>query len=256
MPANDLITLSLEGDIPLARYGEAVTKFDALIQSLTKDVAPSTRIRWIISHLAAGSAITQARGVPDREEALPSVERAAEAYVDIGRSVTRGVGTPYSQTSEERALELARLVDSDIRAMRFENVVEDVTVQLGERGQLTEAKSILTTGAVEGRVETLSSRGGYRFMLYDLRNDKPVSCYLSEGQEETMRGAWGKTVIVEGLVNRDAETGRPLTVRQVRSVEILPEYVLGSFRAAAGILRRQSSQPRAEELTRRMRDAE
>jgi len=255
MATNDLVTLSLEGDVPLPKYAEALVKFTTLIQSLSRDVAPNTQIRWIISYLAASSAITQARGVPDAEEAFPAVERTAAAYVDIGRSVSRGVTSPYSPDSEKAGRELAALVDGDIRTMRFENVLEDVIVQLGEHGKLTEAKAVLTAGAVEGRVETLSSRGGLRFMLYDLRNDKAISCYLAEGQEDAMRDAWGQTVIVEGIVNRDAESGRPLTVRQVRSIQILPEYVPGSYRQAGGVLRRRQGQPRAEELIRQIRDA-
>lgn len=255
MPANDLVTLSLEGEVPLSKYADALGKFNVLIQSLSSDVAPNTRISWMISHLAASSAITQARGVPDSEEAFPSVERTAAAYVDVGRSISRGVTTPYSQKSERAGYDLAALVDGDIRTMRFENVLEDAVVQIGEKGKLAEAKTVLTAGAVEGRVETLSSRGGLRFMLYDLHNDKAVSCYLAEGQEEAMRDAWGQTVIAEGMVNRDAETGRPLTVRQVRSIQILPEYVPGSFRQAGGVLRRRQDQPPAEELIRQIRDA-
>ena len=100
MATNDLVTLSLEGDVPLTKYAEALVKFNTLIQSLTSDVAPNVNIRWMISHLAASSAITQARGIPENEEALPAVERAAVAYVDIGRSVSRGVSTPYSAKSE------------------------------------------------------------------------------------------------------------------------------------------------------------
>jgi hypothetical protein len=33
-----------------------------------------------------------------------------------------------------------------------------------------------------------------------------------------MRDAWGRVVVVEGLVTRDAETGRPLEIRQVKNV--------------------------------------
>jgi len=48
MATNDLVTLSLEGDVPLTKYAEALVKFNTLIQSLTSDVAPNVNIRWMI----------------------------------------------------------------------------------------------------------------------------------------------------------------------------------------------------------------
>lgn len=46
--------------------------------------------------------------------------------------------------------------------------------------------------AIEGVVQTLTSRRGLRFTLFDSLHDQAVSCYLEDGQEELMRGVWGR----------------------------------------------------------------
>lgn len=82
-------------------------------------------------------------------------------------------------------------------------------------------------------MQTLSSRGGLRFTLYDLLHDKAVSCYLAEGYEEIMRDLWGKIATVEGLVTRDPLSGRPLAVRQITTVTPKPDLPI-SYRDARG----------------------
>ena len=110
-------------------------------------------------------------------------------------------------------------------------------------------------GAIEGRIETLSKRKGLRFVLYDTVHDRAVACYLREGQEELMRGGWGRRAIVEGLITRDAVTGLPASIRQVSHIEFLPETSQGSYRNARGVIPFGPEDPSPEDLIRRLRDA-
>ena len=89
---------------------------------------------------------------------------------------------------------------------------------------------------MEGRIETVTRRKGLRFTLYDSLDDKAVSCYLEDGQEKLMRGAWGRRALVEGWVSRDPATGRPLTIRRVSHVELLPDVESGGYRRARGVV--------------------
>jgi hypothetical protein len=109
-------------------------------------------------------------------------------------------------------------------------------------------------GAITGRVQTLTNRGGLRFALYDTLHDRAVSCYLAEGHESIMRDMWGRLASVEGLIRRDPITGRPLTIRDIRQIEPLPEHAPQALEAVRGI----SPSPqglRAEDAIRRLRDA-
>jgi hypothetical protein len=110
-------------------------------------------------------------------------------------------------------------------------------------------------GAVEGRVQTLSSRGGLRFTLYDSLHDRAVSCYLAEGHEDIMRDAWGRLAVVQGLVKRDPRTGRPVTIREVRSVELLGERSPHDYKRARAAIPLPEGARRAEDVIRQLRDA-
>jgi hypothetical protein len=102
----------------------------------------------------------------------------------------------------------------------------------------------------------LTNRGSLRFTLYDLLNDKAVSCYFSEGKQELIRDMWGKLAIVEGIVSRDPINGRPLVIRQVNNLTPLDE--LGrhfEYQDAMGVAPSLSGLS-PEEAIRRIRDAQ
>src|SRR5690242_1859744 len=108
-------------------------------------------------------------------------------------------------------------------------------------------------GAVEGEVQTLTKRHGLRFTLYEFLNDKAVSCYLQEGQEEQMRNIWGKRAIIEGVVSRDKH-GHPISVRQI--AHIIPIEEEGDYTQARGILPMAPDDELPEVRIRRTRDDE
>jgi hypothetical protein len=251
---NDIMVLNLDGNISVGCYAKALERFNALIKALNKDVGEGADITWIISRLQAGSILTEARGVPAREDAYPAVERVTDAYFGSGEAIAENRSPPYSPEVQKAALSLASL-NGDILGMRWENAKDDVTLERTRPQGFTKKETHEAYGGIEGRVQTLSSRGSLRFTLYDLLHDRAVSCYLTSGAEETMRDVWGKLALVEGWVKRDAQTGRPITIRQIRNVTLLAEYPSGSYRDARGAVRRQPGQMRGEEIIRRLRDA-
>jgi hypothetical protein len=146
-----------------------------------------------------------------------------------------------------------------VEAIRFETaeadaIVSDV-VSNAERLRMPPVFRA-ALGTVRGRVQTVSNRNTLRFTLYDLLTDRAVSCYVPTGQEELLRDVWGRRAEVEGLVSRDPLSGRPVSVRQVRSVRLLPEAQPQAWRRSRGAVPRRAGEPRAEERIRRMRDAE
>ncbi|MBI2864015.1 MAG: hypothetical protein HYX94_05585 [Chloroflexi bacterium] len=62
-------------------------------------------------------------------------------------------------------------------------------------------------GAIEGRVQTITNRGGLRFDLCDTLHNNAVACYVEEGKEALLREIWGKSVVVEGEISRDRCSG-------------------------------------------------
>lgn len=255
--ANDTVTLALDGDIALSDFAEAVRHFDGLIKALTKTEG-ATHVQWVLEQLEVSSAVTTARGVPANghppEMVRAEVERVVQKYLSVGLSLERGEPLSVPSGVEREARGIVAVLNDRVKTVRFETAEAEATVGPLQPTSSTPASHPTPTyGAVEGRVQTLSSRGGLRFTLYDTLNDKAVSCYLAEGFEDDMRDAWGRRAVVEGRVTRHPETGCPLAIRRITAVEVLPEVSRYAYRELRGLS--PTSTLSAEDAIRRLRDA-
>ena len=255
--ADDSVTLALDGEISLRDFGIAVQSLQELVQALGVEVARGVSIAWFVEHLDSSSAIVTVRAESDDDRAVREV---TQEYLAVGRALEAGEAPHYSFDVVRPALEIAGLINGAIGFARFETAEAEAIVRASvapsEPADRTAGLRLIAFGAVEGVVQTLSSRKGLRFTLFDSVHDKAVSCYLHEDQEELMRDAWGRRALVEGSVSREPETGRPLSVRQISHVEIIPDYPAGSYRAARAVSPRRPGDPAPEEAIRQVRDAE
>lgn len=256
----DTVTLVLSGEIALTDFTKAVTGLQRLVRSLAAEVSPGAKVRWTIDSLEAGSTIATIRGVAQNGEGPVAVQRIAHAYIEVGTALERGEPVPFSLKVQKQARAMTTVLKRSVESMRFETAEADATVTragppAAGSWQLRASSERGAYGAVEGRVQTLTSRGGLRFTLYDLLYDRAVSCYLLQGQEDIMRNAWGRRAVVEGWVTRDPVTGQAQTIRQISAVEVLPELPQGDFRTARGILPVESPDLAPEHVIRRLRDA-
>ena len=252
--ANDTVTIILSGEVTISRFDQLIHNFSQLITALQREVAGDAEIKWLVDHLDRSSAIAAVRGVPDEADQLPQVERIVRSYLEVGQALERQQTVPFSPSVVAPARRIARLVDHDVEHIRFETAEDDATVRAVPVAEPYVSQG--SYGGIEGRVQTLTSRGSLRFTVYDLLYDRAVSCYLSEGREDLMRDAWGRLSLVEGMVYRDPVVGRPTIVRRVSSVTILPEPDPNrSFRDALGAAPQDASGLSPEEAIRRVRDA-
>lgn len=250
---SDTITFALEGEVNLDDLAAALPALKGLIDGLGSDVAPGAAVDWVIDGLSVGSAVLTARGESDN---MTAVETIASAYLTVGQALERGGSIPYAPNIQRYAQGLVSLLNDRLTAVRFETADAEAIVHFEAQLVPTERPELLRAfGAVEGVVQTLSNRKGLRFTLYDTLFDKPVSCYLIEGQEGIMRDAWGRRALVEGVVSRDPITGRPISVREISHVELVRDVPPGSYRAARGILRFRPGDITAAEAIRQLRDA-
>ena len=251
----DTVTLQLSGDVSLDDLSLAVSRLRTLLNALAKDVAGGAEIIWLVDSLDAGSALTTYRGLATKGGEASEVERVVRAYGEVGTALERNSPITYSRAVAKEARGLLKVLGTDrVESLRFETPETDATIW-GVPQQPQIAEAVGAYGAVEGRVQTLSSRGGLRFTLYDTLSDRAVSCYFAEDfDEELMRDAWGRRAIVEGWVRRDAITGRPLTIRRVTNVTVLPEGEPGSYRDARAVAPLRDGDLMPEVVIRRLRD--
>jgi hypothetical protein len=248
---DNTLTLALEGEVTLADFSEAMKDFRALIAALSQEIGGKTKIDWRIDDLNAGSAMTTIRGTSPNIEV---VEGVVHAYTAVGNALQHQAPIPYSEKVRRSALRLRKCVKRSINSMRLETSFGEAIITretLGNRG----ATITYAYGQVQGIVQTLTNRGSLRFILYDLIFDKPISCYLDEGQEHIMRGAWGRKVVVSGLIGRDPEQGRPVVVRHITKVDILDDTPSGSYHDARGVIPYEEGSKKPEVIIRGVRDA-
>lgn len=256
----ETITLVLTGDVSLAEFARAISGLRTLLNNLSKEVGGGADIQWNVDDLERGSTIASFRGAAKKPSQQPEVARVVRAYGEVGVALEKRLQMPYSLAVARSADNIVGILNGRVESIRFETEEIDATILSPDFASDRSANSPLpayTTsyGAVEGRVQTLTNRGGLRFTLYDLLNDRAVSCYLKEGYEDLMRDAWGKLVTVEGIVNRDAFRGTPQTVRQITRVEPIAEAEPESYREARGIVPIGPNGLMPEEAIRRLRDA-
>jgi hypothetical protein len=250
--SKETVTFALEGDITLANFASALSDFNALIVNLSKEAGGGAPIEWVVEELYSGSAIATFHGVYDD---VRIVEAVVDAYEQVGDALSSGRDIPFSKAVQKHAYNITNLLNGKITAVRFETAGRDFLIS-GKT--LSGGKALpmkYSLGTVKGTIETLSMRKKLSFTIWDSLFDKPVNCYLKEGYEERMREAWGKHAVVSGKIGRQAETGRPIVIREIKSIRILDEPEPGSYRHARGVLPRTQGGEKPEVLLRRLRDA-
>jgi hypothetical protein len=258
---NDSATLQLQGEkIPLGAFADAMLHFRGLIVALSGTVPGGRDVDWFVADLVYGSAQATIRGEvrPGREAVVDQVIRA---YDRLGAHLDKADLIIYEPRVVKEARALTGILNGQVDGLLFQTALHDWIIRKPrhEGKRVSSPWSVVGAseayGAIEGRVQTLTNRGGLRFTMYDTLDDRAVSCYVSEGQEHTMVGIWGKRVLVEGLISREPVSGRPVAVRQITSITELPERGPGSFRDARGIIPLRPGGLLPEEAVRRVRDA-
>jgi hypothetical protein len=255
--ADPVLTVALEGaDISLTSFATAVSALDSLLKALASEVAPSSSLDWQVQSLEVGSAIATVRGelVSGEPDGLA---RVTAAYETVAGALAQRSAVPYSARVARPATALASVLTDHVRAIRLETAEHDFIVAPDPstvRLAIPVPSPVVSLGAVEGRIQTLSNRRSVRFTLYDELDDRAVSCYLRPGDEGMIQQFWGHRAIVEGTVRRDF-AGRPSTVRDITDIVMVPERGPDEWLSARGILADTWDGTPAEEMIRRVRDA-
>ena len=243
--AKNTVTFALGGRVDIQALAEGVNALQRLIAALTG----SDEVTWVVEDLQSGSAIATLRG----ESSDPAkIERIVNDYGDVGGRLHRNESLNYGRRVDQAANTIKKLAQTT-EYVRFETPDDDYTIY--GNGQTKERILLKSVGAITGRIQTLSNRGGLRFNLYDAVHDRAVGCYLRQGQEELMRQAWGRRARVSGSITRELPAGRPLTMRQILDVEILEDFPPGSYQLARGAVRWNPGDKMPEEIIRQLRDA-
>ena len=245
--AQNTITFEIGGQVDINQMEQGFTAIRRLIVSLTG----KAKVEWVVEDLQAGSAIATFRGENGN---LAVVEKVISEYEKIGKALQDQEAIPVNNKSQLKAVNAVKKLAASVDYLRLETQESNFFVY-GNGNIPAKPATTVAIGAVTGRVQVLSNRGRLRFNLYDTIHDKAVSCYLRQGQEELMREAWGQRAMVSGYVTRDADTGRPITIRQILDVEILKDAPPRSYLEARGAVPWRPGDMLPEDVIRELRDA-
>jgi len=255
--ASDSVTLALGGKPTLDELATALNALRDLLAGLgsTKGEA---KIEWEVSALQVSSAVTTFIG---RSEDATAVDRVASEYLRLGSWLATGNAAElrkYEPKVLSSAEALVGVINGHVPSLRFETAEGEVDVlpSSDRRGATIAQVSQIpgAYGAVEGRIQTLTSRSTLRFTIYDFLHDRAVSCYLMPGQEDLVREMWDRVAVVKGWVRRDPLIGRPTAVRRIRTITPIDVSVEDSWRKARGAI--PDTGPPAETVIRGLRDVE
>ena len=250
--ARDLVTLRLNGDVPLDLYVRAIRGFLDLIDALSLEVARTNEIEWSIADLDAGSAYAAVRGI---YYDIDSVERVVEAYRTIGTAISTDRPIPYSETIALHTSRITSVLNSRIRSIGLGIEDEEIVVDKPFRIEEEEERKVYSLGTIKGIAGTITNRPSLKLTVFDTLFDRAVFCFLENDMREDVRGAWDKQVEVTGMIFRDPDTGRPVEVRGVSQVSVIDDLGSFSFEELRGVLYDEEDQEPAEVTIRRLRDA-
>lgn len=255
-------TLQLDGEVTLARLYQALEAWNSTLETISDEIDRDHSHSIFIDDLLYGSAIAVV-GIDFDQETLAS--QFETSFISVARNVRNNSVSKLPkplQKPGQRLQEVAKMdsgsgftlssEESDFLidpSRWFESPVQSIAARVG-------MDNLEAFGAVSGKLQSLNSRGALKVTVYDELNDKAVRVSLTEEQHEVVRGLWDQKVVVEGLVRRDPDSGRPLSINQVRRISRKeePEDPF-AWRRARGVLSHIRPETNAEQLIREARNA-
>ena len=237
-----MVTLNIKGDrISAEKLRNSIGAFYGFIDEVASEVSGQRKpIRWIV-RVRKGSIVLINEPEIIRELS-PNVTET------IFESIKRGVDSLGKEAVRpayfsDRALEFLQ----DLASIPKErtNGLEAISITVETKSYkltpnvIANVDSILgvyskALGSVEGRLSTLSERGGLKIIVYDSLSDKPIRCDIMEELLFEATKAFGKRVYVYGLISYE-KNGNPKSIR-VQELKMFEKEKLPSAYEICGIL--------------------
>lgn len=256
--SNRELTLQLDGNPDASKFASFIYNSTSLVNALSNSVLKGqhrrrNKLRWYANNVSITGGAEVSYEAPNSDP--QKFELVESAFFEVGNALRYGGDIPYSQSVADYASRLRKIVRDDVESLIFINQKNEAIVRR-DIEVASAPSAIAAYDEVEGRIETISSRKGLRFILYDSYFDRAVTCYLDDPETASdLTDYFGKVVRVMGLVTRDSGTDRPFKIKNigVRGITLVekPEY---SWRDAENIIQ-FTPELTPEGYIRKLRDA-
>lgn len=220
------LTLHIDGRrITADRFRRVIDAFFDVVNEIAEAVTGETKtIDWIVS-VAPGS-INLGVAAEPRKDRVRATEVAYAIYSGFRELSARPGARPdfFSDNVLEKTRELIKLQDGKaITTIQVRRINSKVSLN---QKMLVNVERILggtlaEVGAIEGRLEMISARGGLHVGVWDALTDRQVRCDIPPNLTERVMAAFKKRVSVSGRI-RYRPTGEPVSI-DVENIEIFPD---------------------------------
>lgn len=222
------LRLTLEGEprrISLRSFVQASDSALKIVQELDAAISQERGglLDWVVTDLTLGSLVIVAQSfsrVPDHDPG-PAVTRA---FVGGLRQIEdEGTTPPYlTEGGLRHVRRLIKLIGHDgTRGLRVADLEATVALTARAAANVEPLMKIRhkAIGSIEGKLDTSSVHRAPRFIVYQSRTKKAVTCRFETGLLESAKAALGRRVLVAGIIHSnvmdepvrvDAERIRPL----------------------------------------------
>lgn len=253
-----MFAIQLDGTVSLRRWSAILGAWNESLCEISMHVGEKHVLSISIDGLTYGSATAEVSAAFDAE---PVAVQFTKTYDALGRGLRHGnlADVPASlQSCGEKLLEATR-IDGDggviLSSETGDFVISPDSKQVESASQRTVPDQVVAYGAVSGRLQSLSNRGALTAVVFDEVHDVPVRISLTDELRDVARELWDMNVVVEGRVRRAPDTGRPLSMTEVQSIQrIVKPKDPFAWRKARGVLAHIHPEKRSEQLIREARD--
>jgi len=242
------LTLEIQGTrIPASRFKAGFQAFLSEINAVADEIAGKRNaIDWYLT-LEPGSAIVhfdpEARAM-DESEIRGAFEVIREGMVALE---ARHEVWPahYTESALRSHRTLARVLadgngDLESVRVRFERTPQEITTRAAANIDALLKTEYTAWGTLEGRLEVISRRGGFKFSVHDGMTEQPINCIFEESFLDEAIDAFRTNcrVSVYGQISYRA-SGMPnrITVEEIGKLK--PPDELPTFRDVLGILKEE-----------------
>lgn len=222
------VVLNLGGTVTPAQFLRGVKDFFGILRSVAKNVTDDKGgVRWEIS-VKEGSNLIVATGLPwgisTKEDVMLTI-KSINTGMDALATGTTEQPKYFTEDVLDLVKDLATLAEGsknkglDTIEFRVDGVGIPVDAEAAASVNRIRGKEHTAIGSIEGKLRTVSDRGGFHIVVYDSLRDKSVNCSFSN--EEILEQAllaFRKRVTVFGTV-RYRKDGTPISVR-VSSIRV------------------------------------
>ena len=238
------LTLEIDGtNVTPDKFLRSVRSFFSILSEVTADIAGRKGIEWRVA-VKEGSNLVGVRAMPGFDPAI--VMQVVSAVSDGIASLESHAAHPrhFSERAVKSLGELADVVgttegdDTVVRVWAKKEPLRITHKAVANVSQLF-ASEHEDHGSIEGRLQTVTERGGLQFVVYEPLWDQPIRCRIPERLIELAMANFRNRVEVYGLI-RYRKDGKPVSIQVDDIVAFPAKEAIPSFRDVHGILREAS----------------